>query len=65
MLTDDYYIGQDNGAVVQGNQLERFSKWCVENLMLGNYCDCCGRLLKPYFNDCYVLGVQNLDIIEN
>ena len=52
VLTDDYYINRDNGAVVQGNQLERFSKSMCGEFNAGNYCDCCGRPLKPYLNDC-------------
>ena len=52
VLTDNYYISQDNGAVVQGNQLERFSKMICGEFNAGNYCDCCGRPLKPYLNDC-------------
>ena len=52
VLTNDYYINRDNGAVVQGNQLERFSKSMCGEFNAGNYCDCCGRPLKPYLNDC-------------
>ena len=52
VLTDDYYINRDNGAVVQGNQLERFSKSMCSEFNAGNYCDCCGKPLKPYLNDC-------------
>ena len=52
VLTDDYYINRDNGAVVQGNQLERFSKSMCGEFNAGNYCDCCGRPLKPYLKDC-------------
>lgn len=52
VLTDDYYINRDNGVVVQGSQLERFSKSMCGEFNAGNYCDCCGRPLKPYLNDC-------------
>lgn len=52
VLTDEYYIEYDNGAVAQGNQLERLSKRLCGEFGMGEHCDCCGKELKPYVNDC-------------
>lgn len=52
VLLDSYYINKDDGVIIQGGQLERFSKSICGEFNAGNYCDCCGIPLKPYFNDC-------------
>lgn len=49
---DDYYISVDNGAILQGNAIERYSKNLCKEFNMGRYCDCCGREIKPYYNDC-------------
>ena len=51
VLNDTYYTEKDTGAIKQGNGEERRSKnWCQE-FGMGNYCDCCGVEIKPYYNN--------------
>jgi len=52
VFNDEYYISSDSGAIRQGNRLERLSKRSCEEFGRGRYCDCCGKELKPYINDC-------------
>jgi hypothetical protein len=56
---DDYYIGVDNGVIIQGNALERCSKNLCKEFNMGNYCDCCGKEIKPYYNDCLCPDCDN------
>ena len=67
VLQDDYYISKDTGGIVQGNATERMSKKFAKEFCLGNYCDCCGKEIKPYVNDCLCPRCsQNIEFsIEN
>lgn len=56
---DDYYIEIDGGAIVQGNALERYLKNLYKEFNMGNYCDCCGKEIKPYYNDCLCSDCSN------
>lgn len=62
VLLETHYINHDTGVVIQGNQMERFSKYICGEFNAGNYCDCCGTPIKPYKNDCLCSRcVENLD----
>lgn len=59
-LTDDFYISDDKGAVLQGNSSCRTSKRVCREFEMGNICDRCGIEIKPYVNDCLCPTCQKI-----
>ena len=58
--TDDFYISDDKGAVLQGNSSCRASKRVCGEFEMGNICDRCGIEIKPYVNDCLCPTCQKI-----
>lgn len=48
---ENSYIEKDNGGIIQGNASFRYTKRVFPEFGKGNYCDKCGKKIKPYVND--------------
>ncbi len=52
-------IAHDNGAIKQGNSEERKEKRMMNEFGRGNFCDCCGNKIFPYYNSTLCIKCEN------